>query len=92
MQKHLSVLKRARQNKTRKSRNTQVKKLIKTVIKNVNEKIELGNAEEANKSLTAAMSVIDKAASKGILHKKSSSRKIARLSSKVSSLKNKSKK
>lgn len=89
MQKHLSVLKRARQNKTRKSRNTQVKKLVKTAIKNVNEKTELGNVEEASKSLTTAMSIIDRAASKGIIHKKNSSRKISRLSSKVSSLKNK---
>jgi small subunit ribosomal protein S20 len=89
MQKHLSVLKRARQNKIRKARNTHVKKLIKTAIKNTNEKIESGNEEEARKSLTQTMSVIDRAVSKGIVHDNNGSRKISRLSSKIDSVKKK---
>ena len=55
MQKHLSVIKRARQNKKDKLRNAQSKKLIKTAIKKVNEKTESGNTEEAGKSLISAI-------------------------------------
>jgi len=87
MQKHLSVLKRARQNKIRKARNTQVKKLIKTAIKNAHEKIGTGNEDEAKKAVIKAISAIDKAASKGVIHKNNSSRKISRLSRKADSLK-----
>ena len=87
MQKHLSVLKRARQNKIRKARNTQVKKFIKTAVKDAHEKIEAGPEEEARKSVIRAISVIDKAASKGVIHKNNRSRKISRLSRKADSLK-----
>ena len=90
MQKHLSVFKRARQNEKNRLRNTQTKKLIKTAIKKINEKVETGSTEEAKSSLLAASSIIDKAASKGIIHKRNASRKISSLSRKVSSLTKKS--
>ena len=47
--------------------------------KAVNTAVAEGNKEEAAKALTLATSKISKAASKGILHKNTASRKISRL-------------
>jgi len=56
---------------------------LKTLAKKVEQAVETKNAELAKESLIKAMKAYDKAASQGILHKSTSSRKIARLSTKV---------
>ena len=84
--KHKSVLKRARQNKKRRLRNksylSNMRNLIKKIIKAVNEK----KKDEAKELLKAAISIISITASKGIIHKKNASRKISRLTKKVNSI------
>ncbi len=64
-------------------RNKAVKTRIKNVIKGVNQALQAGDAERAQAALAAAIPVIDKAASKGVIHKRTASRKISRLSKHV---------
>ncbi|MCR5587473.1 MAG: 30S ribosomal protein S20 [Lachnospiraceae bacterium] len=61
-------------------RNKAVKSTIKTAVKKVYAAIDANDKEAAKSALNAATVEISKAASKGILHKKTASRKISRLS------------
>jgi small subunit ribosomal protein S20 len=80
---HKSALKRAGQNERRRLRN----KAVQTRVKNVVKEVRLAVAQDADNAveqLNAAKSAIDKAAKKGVLHKKTASRKISRLAKQVS--------
>lgn len=59
---------------------------VKHVIRKVNEAISMQSAEEAQQALNQAISVIDRAAVKGAIHKKNASRNVSRLTRKVNSL------
>jgi len=59
---------------------------VKTFAKKVLKAVEEKNLEEAQKALTAAMPIIQKAASKKVIHKKTAARKISRLARKVNAL------
>jgi small subunit ribosomal protein S20 len=48
--------------------------------------VEAKNADVAKEAMVKAMKAYDKAASQGILHKSTASRKISRLSTKVSKI------
>ncbi len=79
-----SSLKRARQIRERNVRNKRVKKSFKTAIK----KLELGikekkDIQELTPLLTKAISLIDKAAKKGVLHKNTAGRKKSLISKKI---------
>ena len=56
-----------------------IKSRVKTAIKKVDVAIAAGNKELANAELLKAISEIDKAASKGVYHKNTASRKISRM-------------
>lgn len=84
---HKSALKRARQNEVRNSRNRANKSKIKTVVRRVNEAIDSKAPEEAEKALQEAIPVIQKAATKGTLHKKTASRKVSRLTRRINKFK-----
>lgn len=86
MANHKSAEKRNRQAQVKRVRNRGVRSKMKTVIKNLNEAIETGNAEEAKTALATAVPVIAKTASKGTIHKKNASRKISRLTKRVNQL------
>jgi len=79
---HKSAIKRARQNEDRRQRN----RVTKTQVKNVVKSVRLAADEkspEAAAALKHAQSLIDKAAKKGTLHKRTAARKISRLSNRV---------
>ena len=84
--KNLSAMKRARQAVKRNLRNTSVLSSVKTVLKKVDEAIASGNREDAGKALLKAVSALNKAASKGVIHDNTASRKISRLTKKVNAL------
>ena len=86
MATHVSALKRARQSKKRQLRNTVVKSVVKTFSKKVMKAVEGENIEEAQKALSLAIPIIQKASSKKIIHKKTAARKISRLVKKVNAL------
>ena len=60
--------------------------LRKSIVKKVRATASEGSAENAAAELNKAKSIIDKAAQKGVLHKKNAARKISRLSKLVNSI------
>lgn len=82
MANHASALKRDRQSRLRRLRNAGVKSRIKTAVKKLEQSLE-GAAESARPLLVQAVSLIDRAGSKGVLHPRNASRKISRLSKKA---------
>jgi small subunit ribosomal protein S20 len=84
---HLSAIKRARQNEKRRLRNLHIKTTVKSSVKKVRAAIEKKDVEEAQKALLKAIPLIQKADSKGVLHKNTSARKISRLTQEVNALK-----
>lgn len=62
------------------ARNKAIKSKVKTAIKKVDAAVAAGDKELAKTALLAAITEIDKATSKGVYHKNTSSRKISRLS------------
>jgi small subunit ribosomal protein S20 len=84
---HKSAEKRSRQNEKRRLRNTSVKSSIKKQIKSVLTAVETKDKKGSETTLAAAAPAIAKAASKGVFHKKTASRKISRLNKKVNALK-----
>ena len=86
MANHKSALKRARQNEQRHIRN----KMTKTKVKNIVKDVRLAAGKESNETvlnkLNQAQSIIDKAAKKGVIHKKTASRKISGLAGLVNSI------
>ena len=81
-----SAEKRARQNEKRRLRNKAVKTRIKHVTKNVRSSSGEASKEAALAELHTAQSMIDKAAKKGVIHKKTAARKISRLSKLVNAI------
>ncbi len=79
MANHKSALKRAHQNEIRRIRNKSVRTRVKNVVKDVRQATTDNSAQAADTSFKAAQSAIDKAAKKGVLHKRTAARKIARL-------------
>ncbi|MDF2802948.1 MAG: ribosomal protein [Anaerocolumna sp.] len=81
-----SAKKRILVNETKALRNKAIKSKVKTVIKKVDAAVAAGDKELAKANLLIAISEIDKATSKGVYHKNTSSRKVSRLSKAVNSV------
>ena len=60
-------------------RNKAIKSKVKTAIKSVDTAIAAGDKDAASKALTTAISEINRAATKGVFHKKTAARKISRI-------------
>ena len=71
---------------TRAARNKAIRSKVKTMIKKVDAAIAAGDKAAAQAALLAATSEIDKATSKGVYHKNTSSRKVSRLSKAVNAM------
>jgi small subunit ribosomal protein S20 len=84
---HQSAIKRARQNKKRRTRNAHVKTTVATHVKKVRLAVEKKDIEGARQALTKAIPLIQGACSKGVFHKNASARKISRLTREVNALK-----
>jgi small subunit ribosomal protein S20 len=83
---HKSAIKRQKQAEKKHEINKSVKSMLKTLSKKVEQAVEAKNADVAKEAMVKAMKAYDKAASQGILHKSTASRKISRLSIKVSKI------
>lgn len=86
MANHKSAVKRNKQNAVRNARNTHIRSTMRTFVKQVRTAVADGDAAAAKAALDQAVPFIDKAASKGVIHKATASRKISRLSKLVNSL------
>jgi len=82
-----SPQKRAKQNESRRIRNRAESSKVKTSVKNVLTTIASGENENIDAVLLKAIKDIDKLQSKGILHKRTASRKISRLTKRVNAVK-----
>ena len=71
---------------TKTERNKAAKSRVKTFVKKVYAAIEAGDKAAADTALKEAISEISKAASKGIYHKSTASRKISRLTKAVNKI------
>lgn len=74
-----SAKKRIKVTETKTLRNKAIKSSVKTAIKKVDAAVAAGDKELAKANLQHAISEIDKATTKGVYHKNTSSRKISRL-------------
>ncbi|MBI3592998.1 MAG: 30S ribosomal protein S20 [Nitrospirae bacterium] len=81
--KNLSAIKKVRQDEKRKLRGQSIRTSIKTDAKRLETVLSSGSKEEMHSILKGTISSISKAASKGIIHKNTASRKISRLTKKV---------
>lgn len=75
--------KRARQSEARYAVNKARRSRIRTFLRKVEEAIASGNGEAAKAALLAVQPELDRGVSKGILHKNTVARKMARLSARV---------
>ncbi|HXI10824.1 MAG TPA: 30S ribosomal protein S20 [Thermodesulfobacteriota bacterium] len=83
MANHQSAIKRHKQSEKRRLRNASTKSTLRTAVKKVTEAVAAGKPEEAAASLKGAVKLLDKAVSKGVLHRNTASRKISRLTVKA---------
>ena len=83
MATHKSAIKRQKQALKKQEKNRSVKSMLKTLSKKVEQAVEAKSADTAKDALVKAMKAYDKAASAGIIHRTTASRKISRLSAKV---------
>ena len=67
-------------------RNKSIRSRVKTAVKKVETAILAGDKAAADEALKAAISEISKAASKGIYHKNTASRKISRMTKAVNKM------
>lgn len=74
-----SAEKRKRQTEKRRLRNVQVRTRVKSAVKRVRELVAQGDAAGAKTAMLAAARELDRAASRGVLHKNAASRRVARL-------------
>ena len=86
MMRHKSTEKRARQNTKLYHYNRAIKSSIKTRIKNLLAVLETKNTEDAHSQLKKVISSISRAVSKGVIQKKTASRRISRLTKMVNRL------
>ena len=82
-----SQIKRNRQNEKRRLRNKAVKSSLKTAIRKFRETASTGDAVAAEALLRSASRSLDKAVSKGVIHKNTGSRKVSRLAARLKALK-----
>ena len=83
MKKNKSAIKKARQGEKNRLRNAHVKSTMKTNIKKVLVALQGKNKDELQQAYKEAVVCIDKAASKGVIHRNNASRRVSRLSKKV---------
>ena len=81
-----SAKKRILVSETRAARNKSIRSEVKTSIKKVEAAVAANDKAAASAALTNAVSVIESASSKGVYHKNTCSRKIARLSKAVNEI------
>jgi small subunit ribosomal protein S20 len=81
-----SAVKKHHQSLKRRVRNVHLRSVLKSVIKELNTAIEAKDLTKSQETLKFTVSTLNKAASKGVIHKKTASRNVARLSKRVHEL------
>jgi small subunit ribosomal protein S20 len=80
-----SQIKRNRQNEGRRVKNKSVRSALKTRVKRFEDAVDSGDSAAAAEEYRTTAQALDKAASKGIIHKNKASNKKARLARRLQS-------
>jgi len=83
---HASALKRARQNEKRRQRNVSRKTRVRNLVKKIRVAVDNKDRETAEQTLQEALPRIYRAASKGVIHKRTASRQVSRLMKSINAL------
>ncbi len=86
MANHRQSKKRIRQTHKRTERNKNIRTSVRTYVKRVRVAIEAADKGAADAALEIAVKKIDAAVTKGIYHRRTGSRYVSRLSSRVAAL------
>lgn len=81
-----SAVKRHRQNLKRRARNINTRSKLRTLARGVNAAVASNDLTRSQELLRVTISELDKAVSKGVIHKRTASRNISRFSKKVHNL------
>jgi small subunit ribosomal protein S20 len=81
-----SQIKRNKQNEKARQRNKAVKSSLKTAVRGFREAADAGDTDKANEALRAAYVKLDKAASKGVIHKNQAANRKSALAKRISAL------
>jgi small subunit ribosomal protein S20 len=82
-----SQIKRNKQNEKARQRNKAVKSGLKTSVRKFREAADSGNVEEATLAMRAAVVKLDKAASKGVIHKNQAANRKSAIAKRAEQLK-----
>ena len=85
-----SAKKRIRQNEKRRLRNKTIRTRSRTYVKHAKQAIEAGDISQATSDVQVAIQELDRAAAKGVIHKKNAARRKSRLMKQLSKLTSKS--
>jgi len=78
MIRHKSAVKRARQNVKRRERNRTQRSALRTVLKNFQAKLDAKDVIGAEKDLVQVHKALDKAVTKGLIHRNAAARRKSR--------------
>ena len=81
-----SQMKRIKTNEKARLRNKAVKSELKTYVRKVREAVDAGDKDTATTALAAACRKLDKAVSKGVIHKNQAANRKSALAKKVNAL------
>ena len=78
-----SALKANRQNVRRREQNRQMRSKLRTALKSIRARLDAKDVDGARTALNATVSIVDKMASKGIIHRNTAGRYKSRLSARL---------
>jgi small subunit ribosomal protein S20 len=83
-----SQIKRNKQNEKARQRNKAVKSALKTSVRQFREAADAGRADEATRAMRAAYVKLDKAVSKGVIHKNQAANRKSAIAKRAAQLQN----
>ena len=84
MASHASALKAHRQNIVRRERNRQMRTRLRGALRSIRTAIDAGDPAQVKDALRETISLVDKMASKGVIHRNTAGRYKSRLATRVS--------
>ncbi|HVL85108.1 MAG TPA: 30S ribosomal protein S20 [Pseudonocardia sp.] len=81
-----SQIKRVKTNEKRRQRNKSVKSAVRTAVRKFREAVDAGDVEQASALQRAAGRALDKAASKGVVHRNQAANRKSAMARRVNSL------
>ncbi|WP_078552759.1 30S ribosomal protein S20 [Bacillus alkalicellulosilyticus] len=81
-----SAIKRVKTNDKQRAHNAAIKSALRTALKNFEAKVASNDVASANEAFVVAAKKLDKAASKGLIHKNAASRQKSRLQKQLNSI------